>query len=251
MITKIWDYLDFREQFVTPLRRQGYRSPYHDLWSEDDTLKFHHTLGALRDLDMNPLTLKKYDSRSYMSRDNRPQNVHPINRHHMYRRFQHLIDLDILVNVPRDQHFMLEGWGSDVQSILYDRLRCGRDIPNYYTNSPHPEARSQLSQNMFVRREDGLGWDLVPVYELRWEEFLRRRDMVSQPGGIEKFLREECKELVDRWFSEIPEGQLEIAIREMIWKWIKAGNEIPILPSYLHMVLIEPLISRSRYLGRT
>lgn len=152
------------------------------------------------------------------------------------------MDSDIIALVPQDMHRSLEG-RPEIQAILWHRLSPSvRDCPDFYKNEIG-------SQTVWTEIEGRLGWYAEYKYNVKWAEFLRRRDIVLAPGGIEKFLREECPELVDRYFPHVADGDLETVIREMITKWIKKGYEMPTLPDYLHDRLIKPLTGRNNNLG--
>jgi len=44
---------------------------------------------------------------------------------------------------------------------------------------------------------------------------------------------------VDRFYNDVPNDQLEFVIKQVIQDWIKDGNPIPVLPKYLHNLLIQ------------
>ena len=77
--------------------------------------------------------------------------------------------------------------------------------------------------------------------------------MLSTEAGLEQYLRTADNgnphPIVTRYYSDVPQGRLVQAIRDMLQQAIDEGLPVPTLPPYLHGILIEPLPGKSHNLG--
>lgn len=97
--------------------------------------------------------------------------------------------------------------------------------------------QSGLPQASLDFRVYGRYRNICPFAFLCKFEFLKRRNDILNKG-IEYFFRYYYPDVIERFYSDVPTGQLEIAITETIQDWIREGNPIPVLPEYLHDLLI-------------
>ncbi|MHA1456758.1 MAG: hypothetical protein ACTSR5_12380 [Promethearchaeota archaeon] len=180
---------------------------YSIYWDDEFTKKAQITVLLLRDLGLDLLTLKKIPSISF----NKNLDLHKRNkyqRHHIFLSDKDKIDPNRLVLAILSLHPCLEGLAYQVIELIKERIKWTEKCPDFYLKN------------------------IKNALEL-WKEFLKRKnDIIS--NGIEYFFRKYYPDVTNRFYYDVPVGQLEAAIKQMIQDWIRDGNSIPILPKFLH-----------------
>ena len=110
-----------------------------DLWEEPLTYKYHHTIGALRDLDTHPLSLDVYNLDLYLI-----SGRGSARRHHIYKNMQQYLDMDLIHNVPTTYHYGLEDQGALVGTLLWERL-VAQNCPDFYKTYSYIDRASGMT----------------------------------------------------------------------------------------------------------
>ena len=161
--------------------------------------------------------------------------------------------MDIIHNVPLLYHKALEDQGANVGTLLWERL-IARNCPDFYKTYSYVDPVSKrlvdLAQTVLDPNSPSTR---RPLWEIKWETFVNKRDRLSTEAGLEQYLRTadngKPHPIVNKYYSGVPQGRLVQAIRDMLQQTIDAGYSIPTLPPYLHDILIEPLMDKSHNLN--
>lgn len=160
---------------------------------------------------MEILTLEKILSISF----NKNLDLHDsrkYQRHHIFTNDKDKIDPNRLVLSVLNSHTSLEGLTNQIIDLIKERINWNNECPQFYLNN-------------------------IKNAQLLWKEFLKRQNDIIY-NGVEYFFRTYYPDVVNRFYNDLPNDQLEFVIKQVIQEWIKDGNPIPILPKYLHNLLI-------------
>ena len=185
---------------------------YSIYWDDEITKKAQITILILRDLGLEILTLEKILSISF----NKNLDLHDsrkYQRHHIFTNDKEKIDPNRLVLSVLNSHTSLEGLQDLIIDLINERINWNDDCPQFYLNN-------------------------IKNAQLLWKEFLKRQNDIIY-NGVEYFFRTHYPDVVNRFYNDVPIDQLEFVIRQVIQDWVKDGNPIPVLPKYLHNLLIQ------------
>ena len=185
---------------------------YSIYWDDEITKKAQITILLLRDLGIEILTLEKIISISF----NKNLDLHDsrkYQRHHIFTNDKEKIDPNRLVLSLLKSHTSLEGLKDLIIDLIKVRINWVDDCPQFYLNN-------------------------IKNAQLLWKEFLKRRNDIIY-NGVEYFFRTYYPDVVNRFYNDVPNDQLEFVIKQVIQDWIKDGNPIPVFPKYLHNLLIQ------------
>ena len=185
---------------------------YSIYWDDEITKKAQITILILRDLGLEILTLEKILSISF----NKNLDLHDsrkYQRHHIFTNDKEKIDPNRLVLSVLNSHTSLEGQTNLIIDLIKERIKWNDDCPLFYLNN-------------------------INNAQLLWKEFLKRQNDIIY-NGVEYFFRTHYPDVVNRFYNDVPIDQLEFEIRQVIQDWVKDGNPIPVLPKYLHNLLIQ------------
>ncbi|MCK4285880.1 MAG: hypothetical protein KAX18_06740 [Candidatus Lokiarchaeota archaeon] len=185
---------------------------YSIYWDDEITKKAQITILILRDLGLEILTLEKILSISF----NKNLDLHDsrkYQRHHIFTNDKEKIDPNRLVLSVLNSHTSLEGLQDLIIDLINERINWNDDCPQFYLNN-------------------------IKNAQLLWKEFLKRQNDIIY-NGVEYFFRTHYPDVVNRFYNDVPIDQLEFEIRQVIQDWVKDGNPIPVLPKYLHNLLIQ------------
>lgn len=185
---------------------------YSIYWDDKITKKAQITILILRDLGLEILTLEKILSISF----NKNLDLHDsrkYQRHHIFTNDKEKIDPNRLVLSVLNSHTSLEGLQDLIIDLINERINWNDDCPQFYLNN-------------------------IKNAQLLWKEFLKRQNDIIY-NGVEYFFRTHYPDVVNRFYNDVPIDQLEFVIRQVIQDWVKDGNPIPVLPKYLHNLLIQ------------
>lgn len=180
---------------------------YSIYWEDEITKKAQIAILLLRDLGLDMITLEVIPSLSF----NKNLDLHDprkYQRHHIFINDKDKIDPNRLVLALLNSHPFLEGHADQIINLIRIRLAWKDECPKFYLKN-HCNA------------------------QLLWTEFLKRRNDIIKKG-IEYFFRNDYPDVVNRFYNDVPVGQLETAIKQTIQDWIQDGNPIPIIPKLLH-----------------
>lgn len=185
---------------------------YSIYWDDEIIKKAQITILILRDLGLEILTLEKILSISF----NKNLDLHDsrkYQRHHIFTNDKEKIDPNRLVLSVLNSHTSLEGLQDLIIDLINERINWNDDCPQFYLNN-------------------------IKNAQLLWKEFLKRQNDIIY-NGVEYFFRTYYPDVVNRFYNDVPIDQLEFVIRQVIQDWVKDGNPIPVLPKYLHNLLIQ------------
>lgn len=185
---------------------------YSIYWDDEIIKKAQITILILRDLGLEILTLEKILSISF----NKSLDLHDsrkYQRHHIFTNDKEKIDPNRLVLSVLNSHTSLEGLQDLIIDLINERINWNDDCPQFYLNN-------------------------IKNAQLLWKEFLKRQNDIIY-NGVEYFFRTYYPDVVNRFYNDVPIDQLEFVIRQVIQDWVKDGNPIPVLPKYLHNLLIQ------------
>lgn len=185
---------------------------YSIYWDDEITKKAQITILILRDLGLEILTLEKILSISF----NKNLDLHDsrkYQRHHIFTNDKEKIDPNRLVLSVLNSHTSLEGLQDLIIDLINERINWNDGCPQFYLNN-------------------------IKNAQLLWKEFLKRQNDIIY-NGVEYFFRTHYPDVVNRFYNDVPIDQLEFVIRQVIQDWVKDGNPIPVLPKYLHNLLIQ------------
>jgi hypothetical protein len=111
-----------------------------------------------------------------------------------------------------NSHTSLERLTNQLIDLIEERINWNNKCPKFYQNN-------------------------IKDAQLLWKEFLKRGNDINY-YGVEYFFRNYYPDVVNRFYNDVPNDLLEFVIKQVIQDWIKDGNPIPILPKYLHNLLI-------------
>ena len=185
---------------------------YSIYWDDEITKKAQITILILRDLGLEILTLEKILSISF----NKNLDLHDsrkYQRHHIFTNDKEKIDPNRLVLSVLNSHTSLEGLQDLIIDLINERINWNDNCHQFYLNN-------------------------IKNAQLLWKEFLKRQNDIIY-NGVEYFFRTHYPDVVNRFYNDVPIDQLEFVIRQVIQDWVKDGNPIPVLPKYLHNLLIQ------------
>ena len=174
---------------------------YSIYWDDEIIKKAQITILILRDLGLEILTLEKILSISF----NKNLDLHDsrkYQRHHIFTNDKDKIDPNRLVLSVLNSHTNLEGITNQLIDLIKERINWTNECPKFYL-------------------------DNIKDAQLLWKEFLKRRNDIIY-NGVEYFFRTYYSDVVNQF-----------VIRQVIQDWVKDGNPIPVLPKYLHNLLIQ------------
>jgi len=179
---------------------------YSIYWDDEITKKIQITILLLRDLGIEILTLEKIPSISF----NKKISLHDprkFQRHHIFLNDKSSIDPNRLVLAVLTSHTSLEGLTNLLNDLLKERIKWNDKCPEFYQNK------------------------IQNAHQL-WKEYLKRRDDLKNEG-IEYFFRNYYPDVVNRFYKNVPKGDLELKIKQVIHEWINDGNPETVFPKYL------------------
>lgn len=224
-ISLIDNYIEYRES----LRK----SEYHIYWHDEDIIKIHCTILAIRELCIDILNLDSIIPESFIK--NFPPEWYSFNRHHIYQADKKSIDPNRLILTIAKNHPTHEGKINLIRKLLNWRFNGKNEIPSDYQK--------------------------IPQRKNRWLEYLKRRDYIIKFGVgmfVIKFLTVDTGKnyFIERFYPNILKnntinlntltqqkklqiGQdLEDEIKTILNKWIdKYPKLIPKLPAYAKHLL--------------
>ncbi|MFX1426156.1 MAG: hypothetical protein ACFFBE_06860 [Promethearchaeota archaeon] len=196
-----WNYIENRNLYI------ALPKIYHKNWYASSTVKFHVIMLLIRDLGLDILSLEPIDPIAFKNND----IIDPFTyeRHHIYINDKFSIDVNRLVLVMRMNHTKLEGRTALILDLIKSRISLTTECPEYYRKN-------------------------IKNWKSKWEKYLERRKYLLE-HGIVKFLEHFFKDklgnnyLIERFFNNLTEEQIELDIKSIIQVWIEKGRPTPIL----------------------
>ena len=201
----VWGYIEQRGLYPVLPR------VYHPSWYTISTVKFHVIMLIIRDLGLDILNLKPIKTESF-------KKIHKMDsftyeRHHIFINDKMSIDVNRLALVMHKNHNDHEGKMELVLDLIQRRIDLTFECPQYYKT------------NLKSWRE-------------RWQVYLKRRCFLVQ-NGIGNFIKEYFTDddgnnyIFERFFKDVPEGNIEREIRIMMQKWIAKNRPSPIINAHI------------------
>ena len=165
----------------------------------------------IRDLGLDILNLKPIDHRTFKKND--IIDTYTFERHHIYINDKFSIDVNRLVLVMRMNHTKLEGKTALILDLIKSRINLTTECPQYYRKN-------------------------IKDWKTKWLEYLERRKYLLE-HGIAKFINDYFRDndgknyLLNRFFNNLSEDQIELEIKKMIQEWIQKGRPAPIINSHV------------------
>ena len=161
----------------------------------------------IRDLGLDILNLRPIEPESF-------KNTHKMDsltyiRHHIYINDKMSIDVNRLALVMHKYHNNLEGKTNLVLDLIQRRINLTFDCPQYYKNN-------------------------LRDWRKKWQKYLERRNFLIQ-NGIVNFIREYFTDddgnnyVFERFFNNVPKGNIEQEIRNLMHEWNNKNRPTPIL----------------------
>ena len=201
----VWGYIEQRGLYPVLPR------VYHPSWYTISTVKFHVIMLIIRDLGLDILNLKPIKTESF--KKTHKMDSFTYERHHIFINDKMSIDVNRLALVMHKNHNDLEGKTDLVHDLIQRRIDLTFECPQYYKT------------NLKSWRE-------------RWQVYLKRRGFLVQ-NGIGNFIKEYFTDddgnnyIFERFFKDVPEGNIEREIRIMMQKWIAKNRPAPILNAHI------------------
>jgi len=202
---QVWNYIEQRNLYPTLPRI------YHPGWYTESTLKFHIIILLIRDLGLDILNLKPIKPESFKKTDTMESQTYE--RHHIYINNKQSIDVNRLALVMHSNHSNLEGKTDLVLLLIQNRIELACECPQYYKEN-------------------------VKKCNQKWLYYLERRNYLIE-NGIENFITNYYTDddgnnyILNRFFKNVPKGQIEQEIKKMMQEWIDKGRPAPILNKYI------------------
>lgn len=200
-----WNYIEQRNLYL------ALPKIYHRNWYARNTIKFHVVMLIIRDLGLDILNLEPIDPRAFKKTG--IINPFTFERHHIYINDKFSIDVNRLVLVMRMNHSKLEGKSDLILDLIKIRINLSLDCPIYYKNN-------------------------VRNLQKRWQHYIIRRNYLIE-NGVEKFIIEFFTDeqgnnyILDRFFKNVPKGQIKQEIKKMMQEWTDKGRPTPIFNTYV------------------
>ena len=201
----VWGYIEQRGLYPVLPR------VYHPSWYTISTVKFHVIILIIRDLGLDILNLKPIKTDSF--KKTHKMDSFTYERHHIFINDKMSIDVNRLALVMHKNHNDLEGKSDLVLDLIQRRIDLTFECPQYYKT------------NLKSWRE-------------RWQVYLKRRGFLVQ-NGIVNFIRKYFTDddgnnyIFERFFKDVPEGNIEREIRSMMQKWIAKNRPAPIINAHI------------------
>ncbi len=206
-ISDSYKVVDACLEYIKARRLKGI-SDYDPSWSYESTKGFHFLILLLRDLGIDLYNLEKIKDEGFVT----PAGTdwYTAFRHHLFSGDKLSIDPNRLALTFELIHMALEGQWDLLLNLLEQRLENPFECPDYYR--------------------------MLPNWEVLWDEYTSRYQYLME-FGLENFLNKYYPKFLERYFSNIPVGQLDQHVAQLIQSWVDQGNPIPII----NPVLMERL----------
>ncbi|MFW9866549.1 MAG: hypothetical protein ACFFEN_10680 [Candidatus Thorarchaeota archaeon] len=218
-----WKYIEHRCLYLALPRN------YHSSWYALNTVRFHVVLLIIRDLGLDILNLEPIEPEAF--KKTQVMESYTFERHHLFINDKQSIDANRLVLVMHMNHNELEGKSDLVLDLIQSRINLTSDCPQYYKNN-------------------------IKDWKTLWQQYLKRRNYLIE-NGIENFIRKFFTDehgnnyILNRFFKNVPKGQIQREIKIMMQEWINKGRPAPILNTYImkRLFLGTPYLLNSGYIG--
>ena len=207
----IWRYIEWRNLSPSPPSGE-----YHPQWYNPKVVKFHVIILIIRDLGLDILNLKPIKPEALKKIDRIGSFTYQ--RHHIFVNDKMSIDANRLALVMRKYHHDLEGKTNLILSLIKSRIGLAVECPQYYITT-------------------------FGNWKERWGEYLKRRCFLIE-NGIENFIIKYFTDndghnyIIERFFKDIPRGNIEREIGFMIHDWINLNRPYPILNKHIFKRLL-------------
>ena len=184
---------------------------YHRSWYTESTIKFHVVILILRDLGLEILNLEPIKAEAFKKISVMERFTYE--RHHIFPNDKLSIDVNRLVLTMHRNHAKLEKNTNLILNLIQSRLQLTLDCPQYY-------------KKRFTN------------WKKKWQQYLERRLYLIE-YGIENFIVRYFTDnngqnyIINRFFKNIPRGDIDTEIRTMIQHWIDKNRPIPILNKFI------------------
>ncbi len=201
----VWRYVEQRNLYPALPRK------YHSSWYAINTAKFHLIMLIIRDLGLDILTLEPIKPEAF--KKTHIMELFTYERHHIYINNKQTIDVNRLALTMHKDHRKLEGKTDLVLDLIQSRIHLSFICPEYY----------KVNLN---------NWNS------KWQNYMERRNYLIE-NGIENFIANYFTDdngdnyIFNRFFKNVPKGEIEQEIKKIMQEWIDKGRPAPILNTYI------------------